>query len=219
VQQIVAAHLFGAAPSTAAEGRPEPLELLLQGTIAGDEPAAGQAIIRMHDKKARVFNAGQDIDPNTQLLRVYIDHVVINYLGAEQTLALPQSGLLASLLRPLWRGQPARAEQVEELQPGHAVEPVVREANYASIVEYAEFLPTTGRGGTLGVKVTGIKDPEQMARVGLQDGDVITALNGEPLKNPTQIAQLLEALSHGGAVNVSVEHDGQATDLALQAVD
>jgi type II secretion system protein C len=218
VPQIVAAHLFGAAPvAAAADGAADPFDLVLQGTIAGDDPTVGRAIIRMHDQKARMFAPGGDVDSQTRLLRVYVDRVVLDYQGSERTLALPHGGLLAALLGPIVRPLVRvneEPEEVHELQPGHPAEPVARTANYAAIAEYAEFLPASG-----GVKVMGVKDPDEMAKIGLQEGDVITAMNGEPIRNPGQVAALLERLSHGGAVNVSVERNGQANDLELQAVN
>jgi type II secretion system protein C len=220
-QSIVAAHLFGSAPAPEVQSA-QPLQLALQGTLATDDPAAGFAIIEMADKKSHTFAAGTEVDANTRLLHVYSDRVVISYLGARQTLMLPRSALLASLLSPV--GGPALVREEDSQQPEepdgeHAAEPVLHTANYAAIADYVEFLPASEGKEMKGAKVTDVKDPEQMAKVGLQEGDVITALDGQPIRNNAQIAALEQALSHGGSVHVSIERNGQTSDVALQAID
>jgi type II secretion system protein C len=217
---ITQAHLFGAPPAVANTNGDSPeLQLTLTGTIATDDPAQGQAIIRMGKDKAGLFGANQQIDASTRLLQVFRDHAVILWRAAQQILWMPHSGAALALLSPAPRNLVAeQREAAPQPLDRHAVEPVLHTANYNSIADNADFLPINARGKS-GVRVMGVKDEDKMAKVGLRDGDLIVSVDGAPVGSSAQLQNLLAALSHGQSVEAVIQRGGETVSATLQGQD
>ncbi len=54
------------------------------------------------------------------------------------------------------------------------------------------------------------------AKAGIQKGDVITALDGEPVKDPRDLARRVADMSPGTKVDVSVWRDGKAQNVSVE---
>src|SRR5271165_5574473 len=91
VERIVAAHLFGIAidprSRDAADARPTSANLVLNGTIATDDPKQGMAIIS-ENGHSKTYSVGDDVAGAT-LHTVHLDHVVLSRGGLLETLSLP----------------------------------------------------------------------------------------------------------------------------------
>ena len=101
VSSIVTAHLFGVAeqnptPAPAAAAR---VDLKLTGTLAGDDPHHGIAIIGDQDA-SDVYAVGESLGGAT-LHEVYQDHVILERNGSFESLSLPRERTqLASIVPP-----------------------------------------------------------------------------------------------------------------------
>lgn len=60
----------------------------------------------------------------------------------------------------------------------------------------------------LGVIIRSVQDGSPAQEAGLQAGDVITAVNGEPLANPAALVQLVADTQPGDELTLTVERDG-----------
>jgi Do/DeqQ family serine protease len=65
-----------------------------------------------------------------------------------------------------------------------------------------------------GVVVTGVSDGSAAARAGLQPGDVLTTLNGKPLRSEQELRNAEGLLPVGSAVQLGVLRDGHARQVS-----
>lgn len=207
---IVNAHLFGVA---AREGDPTDApatsaNLTLAGTLAGSAPENGWAIIGASGQAARVYATGSALPGGARLLAVYPDRVILERGGARESLMLPRlsSGggavpaayaasagappvSLADSVRQLMAQDPAAANEVLRPQPVFA-------------------------GGTLrGYRVFPGRNRSQFAELGLQPGDLVSAVNGVALDDPNRGLEILRGIGQGTAVTLTVERNGQQQQI------
>src|SRR5215469_12215280 len=89
---ITNAHLFGAAPAPKQDGANAPqtsIPLVLTGTIAGNDPRSGLAILGQTAQTAQVHAVGDGVPGGAKLHSVYSDRVVIDRNGQLESLVLP----------------------------------------------------------------------------------------------------------------------------------
>lgn len=54
------------------------------------------------------------------------------------------------------------------------------------------------------------------AKAGIQSGDVVTAVNGEPVKGPRELAKLIASISPGETVEVTLWRDGKSIEKSVE---
>src|SRR5215831_5629206 len=89
---ITNAHLFGAAAPPKQDGANAPqtsIPLVLTGTIAGNDPQNGLAILGQTAQTAKVYAVGDNVPGGAKLHSVYSDRVVIDRNGQLESLTLP----------------------------------------------------------------------------------------------------------------------------------
>ena len=70
----------------------------------------------------------------------------------------------------------------------------------------------------VGIQVSKIEAGSLFEEVGLKDGDTITAVNGEPIDNPSASKNLFDALRRGESITPTVEDaSGGSRDLEIPA--
>jgi general secretion pathway protein C len=215
---IVAAHLFGASPdspaaSSQATAEAGPPDLKLVGTLARRNPTKGSAIIARGAAGTHLVAASEPIDGSTRLTEVYADHVVIEWRGSRRTLYLRVDSHGSHLLAQM-QAQPTETEDEDpDDQPPETRTPRPRPhyANSYAILDNIDY-----NYAQQGIKIVAAKDPDRLAQQGLQEDDVITAVNGTPVDSTARVQGLLKALSSEGAVNATVIRDGQTQTLLLR---
>lgn len=77
--------------------------------------------------------------------------------------------------------------------------------NPASLYSQARILPKLGEDGEfLGIEISAIKEGSVFEQVGIEEGDVITAIGGEPLDDVGSSSGLLSALAEGESVPLTI---------------
>lgn len=209
LQAIVDAHLFGVAQAPAATdptAAPETqMNLVLTAIFAADDPAKGLAIIGETGAAAKVYLVGEAVRPGTTLSAVYPDRVLLNRGGAVEALTLPTQRL-AGLAPPPPR--PTVNPMVENLRR-------VAETNPTAFAEIIRPQPVFANGTQRGYRVYPGRNRQQFARLGLQPGDLVTAINGTSLDDPQRGMEIFNTMGTSDRVTVSVERNGQSQDLTL----
>jgi general secretion pathway protein C len=67
-----------------------------------------------------------------------------------------------------------------------------------------------------GLALTGIQPRSVLRRLGLRDGDVITAIDGEPVQSAEQLGVIFERLSSGTGLSLELNRRGRPTTLNFQ---
>lgn len=213
---IVNAHLFGTA-AVAASGNAGPapttnLRLVLAGTLAGTEPEQGWAIIGETAQNAKVYATGASLPGGAKLKAVYADRVILDRSGKLESLPLPRLAGAAGPTPIVYnQGRPA-PQQVPSL--ADSVRQLV-EQDPAAVSEIIRPQPVFAGGQQKGYRVYPGRNRTQFAKLGLMPGDLVTAVNGAPLDDPSQSLETLRGVGGGSPVMLTVERNGQVQQITV----
>jgi serine protease Do len=70
--------------------------------------------------------------------------------------------------------------------------------------------------GNSGALIAGVQPDAPASHAGIQPGDVITAVNGQQVKNPRDLAVDVAAVQPGGEAKLDVQHNGEAKTVSVK---
>jgi type II secretion system protein C len=206
VHKIAAAHLFGVFDDRGAQKRglgPAPANLRLAGTIATENPNHGAALISGDDVPSRVYWAGQDVG-GALLRSVYLDHVLLDRNGSLEILRLPKPVDRAGQQATALSASLQSAQEIPSDEPPAPQGPVQ--------------LATATIGGVRGLRIVGGKALEALRASGLGPAEVVTAINGAPLRDQDSAQRSINDMQSGPLV-VTVMRRGHPTDIKVNVDD
>jgi general secretion pathway protein C len=213
-QAVAAAHLFGRAVAdpTTQDPNNAPLSsanLVLAGTIATQDPKRGIAIIN-DGGPSKVYAVGENVNGAT-LHSVYLDHVILDRGGTLETLLLPR--LLAGSARgPMRAGPLARTSEaaVDNVRRMVQQDPGLLDQVMRTVPSY-----DNAAGKLRGFRAYPGRNRNIFNKLGLKPGDLVTAINGQPLDDPQHSQEVFNTIQSSNTVTVSVERGGQKQDITL----
>lgn len=213
VQAIANAHLFGTArvetAMNPADAPQTQMNLVLAGTWAAEDPALGFAFIGESANNARMYAVGKIVRGSTTLKAVYADRVTLDTGGRLETLTLPRlsAGTPGLVTRPATAARPGN-QVTENLRR-------LAETNPTAFTEVVRPQPVFANGVQRGYRVYPGRQRQQFAKLGLQPGDLVLAINGTPLDDPQRGMEIFSTMGSADRVTVTVERNGQAQELSL----
>lgn len=230
-RSIAGWHLFGQTPPRAGgAGAASTLDLILRGTLAGQRPDDGYAVIADAGGE-RTFRVGEEVRPGVRLAAVHPDRVVLDRGGATETLVLPRDRNLApaEIVRPTPGG--SRSSPAAAVAPPPAVRSAPSEMpqapadwrrtveqlrqNPAELLRRVQVVPEFDGGRMTGVRLAASGDAELLSRLGLRPGDVVTAVDGAPVDSFARGQQIVAGLAKARSARVSVLRDGRPTEVTV----
>jgi general secretion pathway protein C len=214
VQRIANAHLFGEASAATpdatdlANAPRTSIPLVLSGTIATDDPMRGFAFIGESLIATKFLRVGDVVGGAARLHSVYFDRVILDRDGQLEAMYLPRNAALGAMFRPVVVAPPPPSQFVEKVNRLAALNP-------SSFSQIIRPMPVFAGGKMKGLIVNPGHDREQFESLGLNPGDLVTAVNGTPLDNPARSREVLSALMHTDKITVTIERDGQEQTLNL----
>jgi general secretion pathway protein C len=211
VAAITGAHLFGSAPVAAQDGReagPSNIALVLTGTIAGNDPQNGLAILGPTPQAVKVYAVGDNLPGNVKLHSVYTDRVVIDRDGQLESIALPHQANPGNAPPPS-----AAAFQPENPAMERMRRMITEQPNLIGDVIRAS--PVTDHGHMNGFRIYPGRDRAAFTRLGLHPADQVIAVNGTPLDDRDRSEQILKTLSASSEAHVTLIRNGQQQELTL----
>jgi len=211
VGAIVNAHLFGLAAPAAGDPASAPAtssSLVLVGTIAGPDPERGWAILGQNAQSARVMATGSALAGGILLKAVYPDRAVLEIGGRLESLMLPR---LSGAAGPY----PVRAASSDAGAMIDAVRSAI--GNQAALARAGEVVrpqPVFANGNLRGVRAYPGSNRQVFAKLGLQPGDLVTAINGAQLEDVQRATATLRNLGNE-PVQITVERNGQARQITV----
>jgi general secretion pathway protein C len=225
---ILTRNLFNAStltpePGSAATLEPEVLEatqlpLNLLGTAAADVPELSWAAIEDRDtQQTLVLRIGDSVRNAAQVKRIERKRIVLEENGVLRELALAEpEGVAAGLPappRPPARTAARRPGPTPRAQPAPPPAPEPGARTPAQLFSEARILPKYEEGQMVGVQISSIKPGSLFERIGIEEGDVITELNGIRIDSPEQSAKILLELTSSETFKVQVRGPGGIRDL------
>lgn len=225
-------HLFGQADLSSVQAATAPetqLNLKLLGVLAiGTE--GGMAIIGSGNSE-QVYTVGDTVPGNVTLKAVYLNHVLLQSGRGLETLRLPEEDgtyiefkAQASQSPAFNQANQGQATPFVQPQAGTAApggdpadDPIAQSLrdlrrefirNPASLAEYAQTEAVDN-----GYRLTFVQDNPIIHKLGLQNGDIVTSINGIPLDKPENGIRALRKLMKAREVQLTVMRNGQEQQL------
>jgi general secretion pathway protein C len=211
------------------------LNLTLTGVVASDVAGTGAAIIE-NGGKQETYGIGDTITGTRATLdKVLNDRVIIKQTGNLETLMLdgfkyqklsaPASHTISysaheqsQKLAPIGDEDDAENSQIDQRDNKELTASVatLREdigENPGKISDYLRIAPFTSDGKIVGYQLSPGNNEEFFQQSGLQTGDIAVQLNGLDLSDPKQAAQALQTLREEQEITLTVEREGDLTDI------
>ena len=212
--------------ATSAGPEPETLEatqlpLTLLGTAASKDPRHAWAAIQERGSHSTLIVSIDDtILDKATVVRIERQRVVLLEDGVHRELKLEETDLTPKVASagPMPTGPAARranamARAAERRQarlqktadntyqmPPEDVQAVMN--NPAELLSQARILPVYEEGQMQGLQISQIKPGSLYEQLGMQEGDKVKVINGNPINAPDQAAAAMNALSSGGGVTL-----------------
>ncbi len=206
------AHLFGRAKAPARQQKQAApvsrINLKLFGVLATGADD-GLAMIGRDSRSVELYRVGDRLPGAASLLEIHADHVLIRRNGQEERLLLDEP-------KKLFGDVATRRETPLPGEPGPSLGSLRQQIldSPTEINKLMRALPVRRDGEFIGYRL----QPRRAARplfdrLGLQQGDVVTALNGVPLNSPARSIEALMRLREAKSVVATIERDGQTMDI------
>ncbi len=214
VNWIIAKNLFGKAGQAAStQSRRQPavqtrLPLELQSVFVADYADDSAAIVAQRGKPGKLYRVGEQLPGSATLAEVHTDHIILRRAGTRETLMFPQrkskiAQPTETAREPVDRspGEPSQARRADPAPVGEAGE-VISEFQQKLSSDPDGTLDELGiesvDGG--GYRLGGATSSEYLRKTGLQPGDIIMSVNGQPVGDVEQDRlELADVLAQGSA--------------------
>lgn len=220
-------HLFGQFEAVASAEPEQPVEapetrlnMTLQAVLSRGTDGTGFAIISRGGGQASAFSVGDDIFSQATLTAVYSDRVILDRNGQLETLRYERqetSELLQVNDEPIEENA-SFGDSIDQAQQqvdrGEDVQ-----AQVEQMVSYVQQRANSDPQGLLdevGLEATGsgyqvTQNARQLAMAGLRPGDVVTAVNDQPVGNIGQDQALLnQILQTGGELKIQIQRGSRS---------
>jgi general secretion pathway protein C len=218
-QIILTRNLFNVSTLAPAGFEAEPTEyedtklpLRLLGTAAADDVALSWAAIEdLETKQHLVVRIDQEVKGGARVVEIDRRRIVLLNNGRKEQLGLEGEELAAATPRPASRGRarPNARANLERLADNRFAvdrsEVQNLATNPSALFSQARILPKYEGGQMVGVQVSAIKPGSLFEQAGLQNGDTITEINGQPVNGPEGAPQLFQKLTQGGDIRLGVQ--------------
>lgn len=226
--EISKRHLFGrgGAPAfeqASAPATPTRLPLTLEAIFLSSTPAQSSAIISQRGKPGKLYSPDDSITGNARLSEVEADRVILLRGGVREELAFKsrfkaKQNTVNDSVTPRPATRPETNNAVNMSVEG-AIGPVENPApmNYATELadDPDKSLEQLGvsENAAGNYRVGNTLDHPLLAQSGLQRGDVVLSVNGQPLKSVLSDRNALAQLASAGRVRIKLLRNGQTMTI------
>lgn len=177
--------------------------------LRSDGAGGGSAIIGLADGRQVSIAVGEAVEPGVILQSVGADHVVLARGSSQTRLAFGETASGAPPPPP----PPATPQTVTPQPASPAAAPAAADP--------ARLIASGLRPRMQGVRLNGFTiaadaDASALEAAGLAAGDVILAVNGQPLDRPDRIAALRSQLTDAASAEIRFERDGEVRTTTIR---
>jgi general secretion pathway protein C len=159
-----------------------------------------------------VYSIGDNVN-GASLYSVYLDHVILDRSGTLETLVLPRliaGSRAAPRIARRGGADPRTAEAVENVRRMVQQDPGILDQVMRTVPSY-----DNAAGRLRGFRAYPGRNRSIFNKLGLQPGDLVTAINGQALDDPQHSQEVFNTIQSSNTVAVTVERGGQKQDITL----
>ncbi|UCE90018.1 MAG: type II secretion system protein GspC [Pseudomonadota bacterium] len=230
LKDVATLHLLGEAKVAPVAGGDQPIDapktrlnLKLRGVMATGDPATAMAIIGDGKGKEMPYRQGDAVPGNAKLHEIYVDRVILDRAGRLETLPLPRERLEKTSVRAGNKGTSRRSLPQPRPQAATSAGATLKGMRDSLTSDPQKFwsqvrIEPQYKDGNISGYTFRHKDHQVMRSLGIRPSDVIVAVNGLPVSDPSSLAQLQGMLSSAQSVSLSIERNGrqQTLDIDMQ---
>ena len=200
------------------------LALTLTGIVASTTDGLGSAMIEAR-KKQELYSVGDDLPANGKvtLAKILPKQVVIDNNGTYELITLFDDngivGIVQSASSELPNRTPALTAEVSTNQSERQqLAANYREQLYSdpqSLAGLVSISAVQSDGGLKGYRVAPGRDAEQFTALGFKAGDIVTAVNGYALSDPTNTVRLYQLMRDATDATFEIERDGSPVSISV----
>jgi len=207
---ITAEHLFGRSTPAGSPVSSDSatLNIHLTGVFAAIGRASSYAIINTGVKTNQTVRVGEEIQPGVTLKAVHPLYIVVNHDGVPKRINLEQKGNEQVLIQPGPAGLGIRPI-------GYNVYSISRDnltaalQNGNSNIWLGQLTPTSGGG----MRVTDASSGSIAEKLGLQAGDLLRNINGEPVSSMADLSRIYQRFKQVSQVQLDITRSGKLIQL------
>jgi len=217
--------LFGTSESTEVSGVAETqplqqtsLNLTLKGILADTESDNRLALISAGGGKEQVYRIGQKIE-GAEIVRIEARRVVIYRNGANEALDLEVKKLEGMVTRPDVQGGETISSGIRKLNETDRT--ITRSTlkqqmnNLPSLLQQATAVPHNEGGEQIGFRIVDLKKGSVFEQLGIQQNDIIYAVNGTPVRNAEEALSAYRMIGTTSNFMIGLLRNGQDLKLNL----
>ena len=183
---------------------PVPLKLLLVHANPARTLTEGTAQIGVVRESPQTYQGGAVLENGARLAEIHADYVVLEKANRSVRLYLDPN-----------KSAPKGNDAALAMVGGVKASPPAPITNRDVLTDYIRPSPVYEGETLVGYQVYPGNAAGPFTQMGLQPGDVITALNGTPLNDPTSAWDSLRQLTEGTALTAAVKRHGELVSVNL----
>ncbi len=199
------------------------LNLKLWGTITGDDQGLSYAVIEETARRQQpqhLYREGDRVG-QASIKLILREKVVLTVDGRDEVLEMEQlADDAASASRP--------ARRTMDVAPAHGIPEPGREvaierdtiedalSDVGNLMRQVRIRPYFQDGNPEGILLSGIRRGSIFEDMGLSSGDVITGVNGNPIRTVEDAMQLYEGLKSEQSVELQIMRDGAPQTISYR---
>ena len=204
------------------------LALTLTGIVASTADGLGSAMIEAR-KKQELYSVGDDLPANGKvtLAKILPKQVVIDNNGTYELITLfDDIGIVGIVPSTAPAARSESSEGAPSSMTAASATQAERQrlaANYReqlysdpqSLTGLVSISAVQSDGGLKGYRVAPGRDAAQFTALGFQAGDIVTAVNGYALSDPTNTVRLYQLMRDATDATFEVERDGSPVSISV----
>jgi general secretion pathway protein C len=190
------------------------LDLKLWGTVTLQDAENDYAVIE--DKKGRrqqLYRVG-DVIQNAVVKGILRKKVVLRVNGKDEVLTMEETLEAGETGGAQPAGPPPELAARETVVDRETVSEAM--ANIGELMRQVRVRPYFEDGQPAGLSLTGLRPDSLFRKFGIRSGDVLQAVEGEPIRSVEDVVNLYQKLSEMEGVTVQIKRRGQVQDLRFQ---
>jgi len=183
-----------------------PRRLVLVDTRPGRNPREGTARLGVSSSSPQTYVAGAILANGARLREIYADHVILEKDGRTARLGVNDAPA---------DGKPSAADALLTMGGTQSTAASAISTTTEALTDYLRPSPVFDGSRLVGYQVYPGTHADTFAQLGLQGGDVLTAVDGAAVIDAASTIDQLEALTQGRAITASVLRNGHLVTISM----
>lgn len=228
VEVVVAPPPEEAAPVVTDTAADTQLNLILRAVVNSSDEKSSRAVIASGSEE-ELYAIGDTlpVGNNVTLAKVFDVRVILNNNGKYESLSLYKEDPNAPQFPTAFRAPPPVTSPVERSpgpRPSRAERAELRDAvaNDPRMAQIGQTLSDVVRmsihregGKPIGYKISPGRNADMFSSLGLQAGDIVTAVNGIPVDSPGKLMEIYKSMGNATSANLEIRRGGSTVNLDI----